>query len=589
MTARWIERIGMHRFSGAMALIVTAALAASGCGGGGDEKPGPDQGKAKIGGELTFLSAGDVSSLDPGVWYYNYDYEAIGHPTQRALYGWKPGDVKPSPDLATSLPKTSADGKTVTITLRPDIHYSPPLQDRVVKSADVKYALERAFLPSVQCPYAAVYYSDIVGATSFASGKATEITGIQTPDDTTLVLKLKNPVGVISNGESLSLPATIAVPKDYAAKYDKQATSSYGRHQVFTGPYMISNDGKGNVTGYKTNRRLELVRNPSWKASTDYRPAYLDKVVFLAGNDIDIASRRILSGKSLANGDISSPPVNLLRSAVDTRADQLAFAPSGGNRYISLNTTVKPFDNVDVRRAAAAAINKNALRLTRGGAKLGPIATHFVGPGIGGFEEAGGAAGTFDFTKNPDGDLKLAEQYMKKAGYASGKYSGPPLLMVGDNELPGSRTGEAVQAQLEQLGFKFDYRQTTRTTTFANSCASSTAKVAVCPNGGFQKDFFDPQSLLDPAFNGKNIAPVNSPNWSNVNDPEVNEALEMAVRETDPASRARDYGDIDKMVTGRAYVITWLWDDQINFASDNVRGVVNTFDATWDVSFTSLK
>ena len=45
-------------------------------------------------------------------------------------------------------------------------------------------------------------------------------------------------------------------------------------------------------------------------------------------------------------------------------------------------------------------------------------------------------------------------EYMKKAGYPSGKYTGPPLLMVGDNQPPASKTGEAFQAQLEKLGFK---------------------------------------------------------------------------------------------------------------------------------------
>ena len=53
-----------------------------------------------------------------------------------------------------------------------------------------------------------------------------------------------------------------------------------------------------------------------------------------------------------------------------------------------------------------------------------------------------------------------------------------------------------------------------RPTTFSKFCGSPKAKVAVCPNGGWGKDFFDAQSLLDPVFNGKNIVPVGSVNWS---------------------------------------------------------------------------
>ena len=585
----------MHRFSSALALIVCAAFVATGCGGGDDDKdsansaPDVTDTSGTKGGHIDVLSIDDITSLDPGYWYYAYDYQALHHPTQRSLYGWQPNDTKPSPDLAAALPTTSADGKTVTIKIKPNIKYSPPLQDRAVKSEDVKYALERSFLPSVQNQYSAVYYNQISGAASYKAGKADDISGIETPDDTTLVLKLKSPVGVISNGQSLSLPASVPVPKDYAEKYDKAEISTYGKHQVFTGPYMIKNDGKGNLTGYKAGRRIDLVRNPSWDPKSDYRPAYLDTISFLGGNDIDVASRRILTGKGLISGDYAAPPVNILRSALATRRSQVAIIPSQGIRFIALNTTVKPFDNVNVRRAAAAAIDRNALRLTRGGPTLGPIATHYIAPGVPGFEEAGGMEGKYDFMKNPAGDLKLAAEYLKKAGYASGKYDGPALLMAGDNQPPSSKTGEAVQSQLEKLGFKFNYRQVSRPTTFSKFCGSPKAKVAVCPNGGWGKDFFDAQSLLDPVFNSKNIVPVGSVTWSYVKNPELDAALDIAVSETDPAKRAKLYGEIDDIVTDNAYVIPWLWDNQINLASEDVKGVLNKFNNSWDMSFLSLK
>ena len=64
------------------------------------------------------------------------------------------------------------------------------------------------------------------------------------------------------------MPCTVPVPKDYAQKYDKGKQSTYGEHQVFTGPYMVENDGKGKITGYKPGKKLTLVRNPSWDKST---------------------------------------------------------------------------------------------------------------------------------------------------------------------------------------------------------------------------------------------------------------------------------------------------------------------------------
>jgi peptide/nickel transport system substrate-binding protein len=161
--------------------------------------------------------------------------------------------------------------------------------------------------------------------------------------------------------------------------------------------------------------------------------------------------------------------------------------------------------------------------------------------------------------------------------------------MVGDNQPPSSKTGEAVQSQLEKLGFQFNYRQVTRPTTFSKFCGSPKAKVAVCPNGGWGKDFFDPQSLLDPVFNGKNIVPVGSPTWSYVNDPELNSAFDFAASETDPKERAKLYGEIDRTVTGRAYVVPWLWDNQIALLSEDVKGPLNKFTSALDVDYLSLK
>src|SRR5207244_9245564 len=113
------------------------------------------------------------------------DYKELGTTTQRWLYGWKPSETKPTPDLAAALPTVSNGGKTVTVKIRSGIKYSAPLQNRTVKTADIKYGIERCFLPQVGNGYAASYYGDITGVSDFQGGKAKEISGIQAPDDTT--------------------------------------------------------------------------------------------------------------------------------------------------------------------------------------------------------------------------------------------------------------------------------------------------------------------------------------------------------------------------------------------------------------------
>ena len=207
-------RISYLKASIAVVATLLLGLGIAACGGGGG-------GSAKSGGTLKVLdTAGGIDSLDPGYWYYQSDYQMIVNTTQRQLYGWKPDATKPTPDLATGPPKVSNGNKTITVTIRSGIKYSPPLQNQTVKTADIKYAMERCFLPQVGNGYANAYYGDIAGVKDFTSGKAKDISGIQTPNDTTLVINSTKPVGVLTfaNGGALGMPCTIPVPKDYAQK-----------------------------------------------------------------------------------------------------------------------------------------------------------------------------------------------------------------------------------------------------------------------------------------------------------------------------------------------------------------------------------
>ncbi len=558
-------------------MALTLAIVVTGCGAGG-----------RNGGTLTVLSQGDVDSMDPGYQYSLFDYMAVDQPAQRALYGWKPADRKPSPDLAASMPELSRGGTTITIKLRGGVRFSPPV-DREVTSSDVKYAIERTFLPQVANGYSAVYFGEINGSKAYADGKAKQISGLKTPDAHTLVIETAKPVGVLTTANALALPGSVPVPKEYAQKFDRGKTSTYGEHAVFTGPYMVPSDRSGKLTGWTPNKRLELVRNPNWRRSTDYRPAHLKRIVFIAGSDLSVAARRILSGKGLINGDFLAPPVAELKLALERYGSQVEITPGDSFRSVALNTKIKPFDNPDVRRAVAAVLDRNALIATRGGPKVGEVAAHFIPPFMPGHEAAGGARAAYDFMSNPNGSLALARRYMRKAGYPSGRYSGPPLLMVGDDAPPANDTGEEIQSQLQQLGFKLNYRQVPHEVSNSKFCEVPKQNVAICPNWAWGKDFYDSQSLIDPLFNGKNIVQSGNTNLPQLNDPKLNAAMDRAEAIPDAPTRARAWGELDRKITGLAVQIPWIWDNNVNLRSKDVNGVVSKFTGTWDVSFTSIK
>lgn len=572
--------------------LAAFALVVAGCGGD-DDKGETGQGttaKGKQGGKLTYLAAADVDFMDPGQTYYSFAF-MVQYATQRTLYSFRPEDsVTPVPDLAEGEPEISADSKTVTVKIKKGIRFSPPV-DREVTSKDVKYAFERAFTANVPSGYATTYFGDIVGAPA-TPGAYKPIPGIETPDDSTIVFKLERPVGV-TVASALVLPISVPVPQEYAEKFDRKSPSTYDGQVVFTGPYMVRNDSSGKLVGRRPGKRIELVRNPSWDKATDYRPAYLDAITIDEGNsDLTVASRRVLNGQGLACCDAGSPPAPVLKQALQRFEDQVIFIPSGGTRYVALNTTVKPFDDLDVRKAVLAVFDRNALRLTRGGAVLGDIASGWLPPGIPGFEEAGGLEqGTkHDFLKNPKGDLALAQEYMRKAGYASGKYTGEEkLLMVATNADPGKKTAEVSLEQFRKLGFKINFRVVPQDTLYTKFCNVPKANVAICPNVGWFKDFVDPQSMLDATFNGAAIRQQNNSNWSELDVPAINEAMKEAATVPAGTERNEAWAKINDMIIAQAPAVPWIWDKTAIINSGDVQGVGNGYTTTHDLSFTSLK
>ena len=412
------------------------------------------------------------------------------------------------------------------------MHFSPPVK-REVTSADVKYAIERGFFKTVNNPYAPAYFGDVVGAQPGAAA-GTEIDGISTPDERTLVFKLSRPTGG-TLAAALVLPLAAPVPREYALPLDREKVSGYGAKQVATGPYMVGT--------YEPGTTIELVRNPSWDAKTDFRPAYLDKISMPQGNDDPMTtSRRVLTGKDMVTGDYLLPPA-VLKEAVTKRPDQLELVDSGGGRWAALNTKAAPFDDINVRKAVLAGFDRQATLLALGGETVGTVATHFLPPGMPGFEQAGGAAGTgADYLAAPSGDLAVASSYLKKAGYADGRYSGEPILMVGPVDGNGRRISEVAKLAFEKLGFEVKLRLLSQQIVQTKYCGFPASAVAVCPNVGWARDFADGQTYLDPTFNGANIQEVGNANVSQLDVPAVNEAIEQASVLTDPAERARRVG-----------------------------------------------
>jgi peptide/nickel transport system substrate-binding protein len=298
--------------------------------------------------------------------------------------------------------------------------------------------------------------------------------------------------------------------------------------------------------------------------------------------------------------DSGQPPAQVLKQALQHNRNQVLFVPAGGTHYISFNTTVTPLDNVNIRKAIIAASDRNALRLSTGGKTAGDIANGWIPPGIPGFDEAGGLKQNthLDYLKHPNGDPAVAKAYMLAAKQedpslpidANGKWTGTEkLLTVATNADPGKKTAEVFQGQMNDMGFTLNFRIVPKDTMGTKFCSVPKANVALCPNVGWFKDFSDPQSMLDPTFNGDNILQEGNSNWPELNVAAINAAMKAAAAVPAGPERNTAWAEINHMLAEQAPAIPFLWDKVALVQSKDVVGVANGYYTTHDLTFTSLK
>jgi len=392
---------------GWLALVVAVVLTASACTGGSDSPSSQSRQGAALarGGTLRIglfrWNGGapyDPTSLfDLPIWLYpccmlRTLYYYNGTPASE-------GGGIPRPDLATAAPEVSGDGLTWTIHIKRGLHYGPPLQDVEITAADFVRALERIFSPAPKRVNGSVllggfsdYYSKIEGVQDYVDGMSEGISGLETPDPHTLRIRLTEPIGDIAyrfaNPSTAPIPPNPFHPEASFGVAEGHALD-YGRFLVSTGPYMF--EGSQDMDFSKPALEQEppsgldplvLVRNPSWRASTDpLRPAYVDRIEataflskpysfkdqFIFPHDL-FRKYRLTFAKKVDAGsidlvaDVPAPRPQAKRYLGNpAMADRVGVYQFHNVRLLNLNLALPPFDDVHVRRAANMVVEKQRI------------------------------------------------------------------------------------------------------------------------------------------------------------------------------------------------------------------------------------
>ncbi len=310
-------------------------------------------------------------------------------------------DGKVTPLLATAWEFTP-DLRTWTFHLRKDVKFQ---NGEPFNAAAVKFSFERA-------------------ADDKSSNKDRRLFSLMklaAPDPATLVITLGDiePDLPFLLGQAT---AVIVEPKSVATN----ATAPIG-----TGPYQLENWAKGSSL--------------SLKAWPGYRNAAAVKIPRVSFRFISDPAAQVAS---LLSGDVDAfPRVAVARSLGQFKADhrfQVLTNPSRAKTILAINNKRKPLDDVRVRQAIAAAIDRKAVIEAAADGFGAPIGSHYVP----------GAPGYVDLTSVNAYDPVRAKTLLKEASYAL-NFPRPLVLTLKLPPTPYARqSGELIAAELGKAGFE---------------------------------------------------------------------------------------------------------------------------------------
>jgi peptide/nickel transport system substrate-binding protein len=531
-------------------VVVTAlvGLVAASCGSnGGGTTTGNSPGTTpKKGGVLNLAQLGDVTAaFDPQKEYYQVSFAYYQCCLLRTLLSYNGLDSAHDgnalqPDLATGLPETSSDGLTWTFHMKSGIHYAPPMQDVEITAPDIIRALEREFTPEVAAGYG-FYYNVIEGSADFSSGKAKTVSGLSAPDPHTLVVKLTEPAGDL--GFRFALPATAPIPPSptdpsavlgVATGHD----DDYGRFLVSSGPYMFkgsealdfSQPAKDQtpVAGYVPNKSYDIVRNPSWDASTDnLRPSYVDEITTQLGGENAVLDQKVEANEVDMVFDVSSPDPQFLQKFKTTPdlQNRIFINQTQGNYYATMNLGVPPFDDIHVRKAVNFAIDKDGYRRIGGGPDTGELAGHFLPDSLVNDQlkdynpyATPGDKGADDPTglESAKAEMKQATTYDTNGDGVCDAEACKNVLTVANNQPKSRQQAALMQQNLEAIGIQLNVKYFTQSAAYGKIFDPKNHIAFTTGWAGWLKDYPDAYTFFFPVMYGPNILDQYNTNYSMV-------------------------------------------------------------------------
>lgn len=471
------------------------------------------------------LDPADAYSIFPGILLYNMGDR---------LYTYEPGGTDLIPQLATAMPTVSDDGLTYTIPLRDDV----TLHDGTPFNAEVMtFSIER-FIQNGGDP--AFLLGDVVDSV--------EATG-----DYEITLRLKYPFSAFPAILSF-WGVTPVSPQAYEIGEGKFKPDSF----VGSGPYKLAS---------LTPDSVKLDVNENYWGD---KPANQGIDIQIYASPANLYNTFRTGGLDIAYQTLDPDQIASLEREASSGGWQVIEAGTTVVNYLTLNQKLEPTNDLNVRKAIAAMIDRNLIneRVFQGQAEplysILPTSFDIYQPV---FKDAFG-----------DGDFEKARQFLTEAGYSE---SNPLNFEIW---YPSASTQRSIVANT--LKESIEKALPGLVTVTVNSAERATLSQGV-DEGLYQTvllnwypDFFDPDNFIQPFLSCDEGSAetlcqkgASQGNGSFYYSEKANQLIKDQRAEQDPDARTTIISDLQAMLVDDVpYIPLWQNKDYI-FAQGSVQDV----------------
>jgi ABC-type oligopeptide transport system substrate-binding subunit len=477
-------------------------------------------------GHLRIPFNGSISTIDPSLTVDIASIELVEH-LFLGLTDFDPKTYEVLPELATSW-EISEDTLTYTFKLREDAKWTT---GDPVTAHDIVWAVKRNLDPKLDSYYIFTLFS-LKNAEEIHEGKADISTlGVKAIDDFTIEFKLAQPTGYF--------PALVSIwtyrplPSKVIETYGDEWTLA--KNIQTNGSYRLASWKKGNyITLEKNDYYYDADSINIKKIEYLIVPESSLGIAMYENNELDIIGEQYLR----------IPLTEIPRIKANPYLNkELSVEPQFCTEFYGFNTRIAPTNNPLVRKAIAAAINKQLLVdvVTKGNQTP---ATTFTRPPIFGAVDPKEKIG-IQF------DPVQARKWLEEAGYPNAEGL-PKIVLMHNNSEVHHDNAVAIQTMLKHyINVDVDVQER------GFDKYMDIIDQPTTPNMfrfGWCADYPDANNWLYDVFH-----PTVSPNWIGWNNQEFAKVVEAAQSEPDPKIRVQLYRRAEEILNTEETAIVPLY------------------------------